>query len=177
MKKALIVIDFQNDFVDGSLSFKGASSIENIIVSKIDACLKNGDDLIFTLDTHFDNYLESKEGLSLPIKHCIKNTKGHALYGEVARYEDKASKIFEKNTFGSLDLANFLREKNYSSVELCGLVSHICLLSNAIIAKSALPEADIIVDRKATLSFNPDLHEKTFDLLKGLFIKMKQSKF
>lgn len=173
MKKALIIIDFQNDFVDGSLSFKEASSIEKIILEKIDFYLKNGDDLIFTLDTHYDDYLESKEGLKLPIKHCIKNTKGHALYGEVAHYKDKASKIFEKNTFGSLELANFLKEKNYSSVELCGLVSHICLFSNTILAKSALPEADIIVDSKATLSFNQDLHEKTFDLLRGIFIEVK----
>ena len=168
MKKALLIIDFQNDFVDGALGFSGAEKLDEVIEKKIKKYLKNNDDIIYTLDTHYDNYLNTQEGKRLPTVHCIDGTKGQQVYGNVGKYLKDAKKVFKKNTFGSLELGKFLKTQDYSEVELVGLVTNMCIISNAVIAKTALPEARIVVDRKGSLSFNTDLHEKTFDLLEGL---------
>ena len=173
MKKVLIVVDFQNDFVDGSLGFENANKLDEVIYSKIKEYKENGDDIIFTFDTHYEDYLDTFEGKNLPVKHCIKGTFGHNLYGKVATLCDSNDKCFEKNTFPSLDLANYLKQCNYKEVELCGLVSNICVISNAIMVKSALPNASIIIDSKATDSFDKVLHEQTLNVLKGLQIIVK----
>lgn len=104
----------------------------------------------------------------LPIIHCIDNTKGHEVYGSTGKYLKDAKKVFKKNTFGSLELGNFLKDKDYDEIEIAGLVTNMCVISNAIIAKSALPEARIVVDKNASLSFDKDLHNKTLDVLKGM---------
>lgn len=170
MKNCLIVVDFQNDFVDGSLGFAGAEKLDQIIESKIKDYLDNNHDLLFTYDTHYEDYLETQEGKRLPVLHCIENTPGHEIYGNTAKYVKNAKAVFKKNTFGSLDLGNFLSKENYDQIELVGLVTNMCVVSNAIIAKAALPEARIVVDRKDSMSFDEDLHHKTFDLLKGIQI-------
>ena len=171
MKKLLLVIDFQNDFVNGSLGFPGAEKLEDLIVQKIEAYKANGDDVIFTLDTHDENYMTSVEGKNLPVRHCLKGSAGHERYGQV---KDLAAgcPVFEKPTFPSLELANYLKGKEYGVVEVCGLVSNICVLSNAVMVKAALPNAEIIVDAKATSSHDPDLHEKALDVLAGLHVKV-----
>jgi|SRR5690554_395810 len=168
MKKCLIVVDFQNDFVDGALGFNGAEKLDKIIENKIKDYLINNQDILYTLDTHYDNYLETQEGKRLPIIHCIDNTKGHEVYGSTGKYLKDAKKVFKKNTFGSLELGNFLKDKDYDEIEIAGLVTNMCVISNAIIAKSALPEARIVVDKNASLSFDKDLHNKTLDVLKGM---------
>ena len=105
--KLLIVVDYQNDFVDGSLGFKKATLIEKNIIKKIEAY----DNVVFTFDTHDEDYLNSTlEGKKLPVKHCVKGTAGWELYGNVKNYLPKAIKVFTKNTFPSLDLANFLKD-------------------------------------------------------------------
>ena len=134
MKKLLIVVDFQNDFIDGALGFPKASELVNVIKNKINEYLNNNDDIIYTLDTHYDNYLETNEGKNLPVKHCIDNTFGHKVNSE-CDYLDKAIKVFKKNTFPSLELAKYLENNSYDYVELCGLVSNICVLSNAVMVK------------------------------------------
>ena len=164
--KLLIVVDYQNDFVNGSLGFKKAEELEQRIVQKI----KEYDNVIFTLDTHYDNYFDTLEGKKLPVKHCIKDTYGHKLYGEVGKYLDKAIKVFEKPTFPSLELANYLVGKGYDEVEICGLVSNICVLSNVVMVKAALPNARIIVNKNLTASFDEKLNEETFDILKGIHV-------
>jgi nicotinamidase-related amidase len=169
MKKLLIVVDYQNDFVNGALGFEGADDIALCIKSKIESYLKDNNDVIFTLDTHYDNYMETKEGSKLPVKHCIKGSEGWKIY-ESCNYLPLAKKVFEKETFPSLDLANYLKDKEYNEVELCGLVSNICVISNAIMVKSALPNATIIIDAKATDSFDKKLQEKCFDVLEGLHV-------
>ena len=169
MKKLLIVVDFQVDFVDGTLGFPEAKKLEDLIYEKIKAYKANGDDVIFTFDTHDENYLNTIEGKKLPIVHCIKGTEGHKLYGKVNELLDCGMSI-EKVTFGSLELGNYLKDKDYMEVEICGLVSNICVLSNAIIAKAALPNAIIKVDAKATASVNLDLHNKALDVMEGLHI-------
>ncbi len=172
MKKLLIVVDFQNDFIDGTLGFPKASNLINVINNKICEYLDNNDDIIYTLDTHNDDYLETLEGKNLPVKHCIDNTFGHEVNSK-CNYLDKAVKVFKKNTFPSLELAKYLETTNYDYVELCGLVSNICVLSNAIMVKSALPNAEIVIDKKLTASFDEELEEKAFDVLKGLHITIK----
>lgn len=170
MKKCLIIVDYQNDFVTGALGFSKAQEIEPVIVSKIEEYLKNDNDIIFTLDTHFENYLETQEGKRLPIVHCLDESFGHEVYGKVNNYVKTAKKVFKKFTFGSLELGNYLKDKEYQEIELVGLVTNMCVISNAIIAKSALPEARIVVDKKATRSFDESLHEDTLRVLKGLQI-------
>ncbi|MDD2575135.1 MAG: cysteine hydrolase [Acholeplasmataceae bacterium] len=171
MKRLLIVVDFQNDFVTGSLGFENATYLENIIVNKILKYHHEMDDVIFTLDTHQPNYLETNEGKHLPVKHCLKGSYGHQLYGKVKDLV-RNSKVFEKPTFPSLDLANYLKDKDYTEVELCGLVSNICVLSNAVMVKSALPNAQIIVDAQATSSHDTEMHEKCLDIMGGLHINV-----
>ena len=170
MKKLLIVIDFQKDFVTGSLGFKEAERLEDAIFDRIKEYLDNNDDVIYTLDTHDERYLNTVEGNKLPIIHCIKGTDGHEIYGKVKDLINEDSTVFEKSTFGSLDLGNFLVDKEYSEIELCGLVSNICVLSNAVIVKAALPNAKIFVDANLTNSNDKDLHRKTLDVLGGLHI-------
>lgn len=171
MKKLLLVVDFQNDFVTGSLGFSGAEKLEEVIVQKINEYKNNGDDVIFTLDTHDEDYPETVEGRYLPVKHCIKGSVGHDFYGQVKDLTFD-SLVFEKPTFPSLELANYLKDKDYGVVEVCGLVSNICVLSNAIMVKSALPNVEIIVDAKATASNDPELNEKCFDIMTGLHIQV-----
>ena len=171
MKKLLIVVDFQNDFVDGTLGFNHAKTLEKRIVELIKEYKENGDDLIYTLDTHQTNYMETEEGRHLPVVHCIEGTHGWELYGEVKDLL-KDDLCFKKETFPSLDLANYLKDKEYESVLLVGLVSHICVLSNAIMVKAALPNTPISIDLSATSSAFSDTHEKSIDVLKSMHIEM-----
>ena len=172
MKKALIVIDYQNDFVDGSLGFRGAEALDHVIYEKISGFRADGGEIIFTMDTHADDYFDTVEGKNLPVAHCIKGSDGWQLYGETAKFHDSGI-TFEKSTFGSFDLANYLAEKDFDMVELCGLVSNICVVSNAGLAKAALPNAQIIVDAGAVGSSDITMQEKTFDILENLHIKIE----
>ena len=172
MKKALVVIDFQNDFVSGSLGFEKATLLRSVIAKKIENALKEGWDLIFTMDTHGENYLETAEGKGLPIKHCIKGSWGWQLDDAVLPYVNKATKIIEKPTFGSLELGEFLRNQGYDEVELCGLVTSICVLSNAIIAKTNLPESCIVVDSNATEDLDENVRQSAFTCMKSVMVKV-----
>ncbi len=172
MKKILVVVDYQNDFVDGSLGFEKAVSLDERIVRKIEEYKQNGDEVVFTFDTHGENYMQTQEGGNLPVPHCLKNTPGWQLYGKTADCCDETTRCFEKPTFGSLQLAGYLAENRYDSVELVGVVSNICVISNAVLAKAALPEAQIIVDASCTASNDDGLNEKALDVMEGLQIKV-----
>lgn len=172
LNRCLIVVDYQNDFIDGSLGFKSAIEIKDKIIEKIEEYHRNNDEVIFTMDTHEPDYLQSEEGKNLPIAHCIKGTIGHEIQSDVFSKKNPEDLIFEKHTFPSLELGRYLKTKNYKEIELCGLVSNICVLSNAVIAKSALPDAHILVDALATDSFDKVLHEKSLDLMQGLHIEI-----
>ena len=173
MKKCLIVVDYQNDFIDGSLGFDGALDIKDEIIKKIKEYKKNHDDVIYTFDTHDTNYLDTEEGQNLPVVHCVNGTHGHQLQSDVDALKEERDMSFIKYTFPSLELGIYLKDKDYQVVEVCGLVSNICVVSNAVIAKSALPNAHIVVDNKATKSFDKDLHEKAMDVLEGLHVEVK----
>ncbi len=173
MKKCLVVVDFQHDFIDGVLGFEGAMLIKDNIVKKIQVFQENNDDVLYTLDTHDETYMETEEGKHLPVIHCVEGTWGHQLDDDVLRLKKEDDKTFVKHTFPSLELGRFLEQKQYQEIELCGLVSNICVLSNAVIAKSACPNAHIVVDAEATASFDLELHNKALDVLEGLHIEVK----
>lgn len=170
MKKALIVVDFQNDFVTGSLGFPGATELDSRIAEKIKECRRKGFEIIFTFDTHEENYLSTQEGKKLPVQHCIRGTKGWKLYGSVAECCMDEDVKFEKNTFGSLDLAEYLAKRGFDEVMLVGLVSNICVISNAVLAKAALPEGEIVVDSSCTASADKDLNREVLDVMRSLQI-------
>ncbi|MCZ6134603.1 cysteine hydrolase family protein [Campylobacter ureolyticus] len=171
MKRLLVVVDFQNDFVCGSLGFEKAKELEKVILEKINE-YKN-DDIIFTLDTHEDDYLSTIEGKHLPIKHCIKGTSGHEIYGKIKEIS-KNYPCIEKETFASKELLHFIENKpfTYESIEICGLVSDICVISNAIIAKAVSPKSKILVDKKATSSANLKMQEMVFKVMQNLHIEV-----
>lgn len=168
MKSCLIVVDFQNDFVCGSLGFPAARELDGRICEKIAAARAEGGEVIFTLDTHFADYLETQEGRRLPVEHCIKGTEGHSLYGETAKAVRQGDKIFEKCAFGSDALYEYLKTAGFERVELCGLVSNICVLSNAVLAKTALPQAQVTVDALCTSSADAALDEAALNVLSGI---------
>ena len=170
--KLLIVVDYQKDFVDGSLGFPGAEALEGPIAAKIKEYRLRDDHVVFTLDTHEENYMDTQEGKNLPIPHCIDGTAGHALYGKIAGLVREGDKYFFKETFGSEDLFDFLREQRgqYESIELVGLVSNICVISNAVLAKTAQPETPVLVDAACTGSGNGELNAAALAVMEGLQI-------
>ncbi|TVP93854.1 MAG: cysteine hydrolase [Acholeplasmatales bacterium] len=173
MKTCLVVIDYQYDFVEGALGFEAAKTIEARIIDHIRRTRKEAGIVVFTLDTHDDNYLETEEGRHLPIKHCLKGTPGHCLTERIEAMRIPEDPVFEKPSFPSLELGDYLRQEDFAVIRLVGLVSNICVLSNAVIAKAACPEAKIIIDAAATASFDMDLHEKAFDIMAGLHIHIE----
>ena len=174
MKKLLIVVDYQNDFVDGSLGFPGAELLEEPIAAKIEEYRSAADVIAFTFDTHRCDYLETQEGRNLPVEHCIEGAPGHALYGRIAELIRPTDEVFEKPSFGSADLFEWLRaaQPPFKSIELVGLVSNICVISNAVLAKAACPEVPVIVDAACTASFDDSLNEKALDVLEGLQVQV-----
>lgn len=172
MKNLLIVIDMQNDFINGVLGFDKADLIIPKVIEKIKKYEENGDDIIFTLDTHQNDYLETVEGKNLPLKHCIKGTLGHEIHKSLKPFI-KNHLILEKPTFGSFKLGEIIQNKNYKNIELCGLVSNICVISNAIIVKAASPCSEILVDAKTTTSNNLDMQNIAFNVMKNLHINIQ----
>ncbi len=168
MKKLLMVIDYQHDFVDGALGFLKAATLSKGIKEKIRQYHMAGDDVIFTMDTHQSDYLSTQEGRLLPIKHCIEGTQGFEIYSDLKEVMYASDLIFKKPTFGSLSLGEYLKHQSYASIELVGLVTNMCVISNAVIAKSALPESSIIIDSRLCASFSDELHEKALDIMASL---------
>ena len=172
MSKCLIVVDYQNDFVNGSLGFPEAVRIEQNIVQKIKQYRENGGTVMFTFDTHGENYMDTQEGKNLPVEHCLKETPGHDLYGQVAGLILESDKKFYKNTFGSDELYLYLKAEPFESIELVGLVSNICVISNAVLAKTAQPETPVSVDAKCTASNDGNLNQAVLDVMSSLQIQV-----
>lgn len=173
MKSCLIIVDYQNDFIDGALGFDKALKIESKIIEKIKVYRAHGADILFTQDTHKEDYLKTEEGKHLPVPHCIEGTHGHEIRPSIKALMQEDDPVFTKDSFPSLTLGNYLKDKVYDIIELAGLVSNICVLSNAVIAKAACPNASIIIDQQATASFDDTMHEKAMDILEGLHIHIK----
>ena len=172
MKKCLIVVDYQNDFVNGALGFEKAVQLDELISEKIENYHKNNYDVIFTFDTHTTDYLNTQEGKNLPIEHCIENTDGHKLYGKTATMIKDYDKCFYKPSFGSAELFEYLKNTEYESIELCGVVSNICVISNAVLAKTAQPETEIIVDSNCVASNDDRLNEYALEVMKSFHINI-----
>jgi nicotinamidase-related amidase len=171
----LIVIDMQIDFVTGSLGTKEAETIVTGVVDKI----KNfNGEVIFTQDTHQENYLNTQEGKMLPVKHCIEGTKGWQLIPELKTLQEQGKfPVYKKDTFGSMTLAQTLWEKNQetkiASVELVGLCTDICVISNALLLKALLPELPVIVDAACCAGVTPDKQEAALQTMESCQIIIK----
>lgn len=169
MNRYLFVIDYQKDFVDGALGFPGAEKLDKPIAEKVRSYGKSH--VFFTRDTHFENYLSTREGKNLPIVHCIKGTPGWQVYGETAKaLEEVEAKAIDKLVFG-MDISDpataAVLPERADEIELVGLVSNICVVSNAVVLQSKYPEATMIVDASCTDSFDKGLHNKVLDVLAG----------
>ena len=164
--KTLIVVDMQNDFIDGSLGTKEALALVDNVKAKIKEYKDNGDEVIFTRDTHHDNYMNTNEGHYLPVVHCIENTKGweirEGLYFEGA-------KIIDKPSFGYTGWGNF----KFDEIEIIGLCTDICVVSNALILKALNPEIKISVDPKCCAGVTPDSHNAALETMKMCQIEIR----
>lgn len=152
MKKTLIVVDMQNDFIDMALGTEEAVAIVPAVKKKIEEYLKNGDEIIFTRDTHGENYLETPEGKKLPVPHCIKGTKGWEIADGLYV---TGCKIIDKPNFGW----PFWNEEKLEEVEIIGLCTDICVVSNALIIKASFPEAAVRVDKSCCAGVTPESHD------------------
>ena len=169
-KKVLVVIDMQNDFIDGSLGSLETKPVVEIVSRKIAEF--DGDMLIYTLDTHDDNYLKTAEGIKLPVKHCIKGTIGHQLCASIKESlaTVKCDVIpIEKHHFGTFDykLHDIV---DGDDIELCGLCTDICLIANAVILKTMFPNSTIHVSSQACAGVTRKLHEEALDVMRSLQI-------
>lgn len=177
MTKLLVVIDYQNDFVDGALGFERAKTLEQGIYDKINKYLQNGDKVVFTYDTHYEEYLLTREGKNLPVLHCIKDTNGHKLYGKINDFSNSENTLhYEKEGFGispedMIKLASEIGE-DIKEIEIVGVVTNICVISNVVMFQAQYRNADIIVDGSLCASFDDALHEKALDVIEGLQVKV-----
>ena len=160
-----IVVDVQNDFVDGVLGTSEALDMIPNLVKKLEGIKSDAEnDLIFTQDTHKDNYLETAEGKFLPVVHCLKNTSGWDLVREVRPFTEGAM-VIEKASFGTTRLPSLL--KKYDEVEFCGLCTDICVISNALVVKAFYPEKTILIDSKCCAGVTPETHEAALLVMKN----------
>ena len=161
MKRILIVVDMQKDFVDGALGSREAAAIVPNVAEKIRTF--NGDGILVTYDTHYANYLETLEGKKLSVVHCIEGTAGHTLDGEVQKaLEGKEYTKVLKNTFGSFEVPRILGETypgEALEIEIVGLCTDICVVSNALILRAAYPNAKITVDARCCAGVSPATHQ------------------
>ncbi len=163
MKKALIVIDMQNDFIDGSLGTPEAQAIVLAVTERVKAAVQNGEKLIFTQDTHYKNYLDTAEGKKLPVEHCIKPSHGWGLVSALIPYAKDAT-VLEKPTFGATGLPQHVA--GYDEITVVGLCTDICVLSNAMLLKAFLPEAKICVDSNCCAGVTPESHTRALEAMK-----------
>jgi nicotinamidase-related amidase len=175
MSECLIVVDYQNDFVNGALGFAGAESLDGAIAAKIRQYRARGGTVVFTLDTHGADYLQTQEGRNLAVPHCLKGSAGHELYGETAGLRRESDRSFYKPTFGSGELYEFLKATPFTRIELVGLVSNICVIANAVLAKTAQPETPVFVDADCTGSHDPQLHAAALAVMAGLQIRVTKA--
>ena len=172
MRKILIVIDMQNDFIDGALGTAEAVGIVEAVKEKIRSY--PAADVIATMDTHFDNYMQTQEGKYLPVPHCIRETAGWEIRPEIADLL-KEAKIYEKPTFGSIQLAEDLKaaaEKEEIELELIGLCTDICVVSNALLLKAQMPEVKISVDASCCAGVTPAKHEAALETMRSCQIQV-----
>lgn len=168
MKKFLVVVDMQKDFVDGALGTSEAQAIVENVVRKIEGF---EGEIIATYDTHFENYMQTAEGRKLPVPHCVKGTPGWQLDARVeAALKGKACTRVEKITFGSVDLPETIRRLANGEdfqIELVGLCTDICVVSNALLLKAHFPEVEISVDARCCAGVTPAAHAAALQTMRS----------
>ena len=163
-KNVLVVVDMQKDFIDGALGTSEAVQI----VDNVAEMIKGFDgEVVFTRDTHFDNYLETQEGKKLPVPHCIKGSDGWQIDKKLEALRLDEKKVFDKLTFGSVELADYLKSLvSLECVTLIGLCTDICVISNALLIKANLPEVTIRVVERCCAGVTPENHKNALEAMK-----------
>lgn len=162
-RKMLVVVDMQNDFISGTLGTEDARSVVKKVCDKID-----GWDgyVCFTFDTHYDDYLDTVEGRHIPVEHCINETHGWQLDPRIeSRCTDRAFSVY-KDSFGAIELPTLIRYLEISNVELVGLCTDICVISNALLLRSAVPDANVSVDASCCAGTTPENHRAALTIMK-----------
>lgn len=165
MKKLLVIVDMQNDFVSGALGTREAADIVPYVVGKVVEAVNAGVTIVFTQDTHGEDYLNTQEGQKLPVPHCIKGSEGWEIIPQLQEYT-KGRTCVEKPTFGSTALAHLAAREGFDEIELVGLCTDICVISNAMLLKAALPEAKITVDSACCAGVTPASHRNALEAMK-----------
>ena len=166
--KFLIVVDMQVDFISGALGSEHAKKIVPNVVEKV----KNyNGTIIFTRDTHYSDYFNTQEGKKLPVLHCVKDTDGWQICSELAPY---VKNVVDKITFGSVDLPNIIKNFNeeIEEITLCGLCTDICVISNAMVLKTAFPEVKIVVDSSCSAGVSNQSHLVALEAMKAVQIEI-----
>lgn len=173
MKKLLFVIDMQNDFIDGALGTKEAQSILPAVIERVRSF---DGDVIFTRDTHFDDYMETQEGKNLPVPHCIKGTPGWELAPELEKLrQERNAPVFDKLTFGCKELPAYLEEhypEGLESAEFIGVCTDICVISNALLIKAFCPEAEVCVRAGCCAGVTPQSHQTALAAMRACQVKI-----
>jgi len=168
MAKILVVVDMQNDFIDGALGTAEAVAIVPYVKSLIEGFDGR---VLFTRDMHFENYMETEEGKNLPVPHCIKGTQGWQIRAELDAL--RTTEAIDKLTFGSRDLVGVLaREGEIESITFVGLCTDICVISNAMVVKAFYPEVPLIVDARGCAGVTPESHARALEAMKMCQIKV-----
>ena len=162
MKKLLVIVDMQNDFVTGCL---GTSEAQEIVSSVAGYAAGFDGDIVFTRDTHGEDYLSTQEGKRLPVKHCVKGSEGWQIVPGLKELSEKC-RIFDKPVFGSRELADFVSEQGYDSAELCGVCTGICVISNAVLIKAFSPETSVSVHSGLCACVTPESHNTALEAMK-----------
>lgn len=169
--KILAVIDMQKDFIDGSLGTKEAVQIVNAVKARVQAAKNEGCTIVYTRDTHTSDYMNTQEGKNLPVIHCVKDTEGWEILQEVYL---EGSRIIDKPTFGSFELAEWAeKQENLEEIELIGLCTDICVISNAMILKAKFPEVKISVNASCCAGVTPESHENALNAMEMCQISIK----
>lgn len=177
MKKLLVVVDYQKDFVDGTLGFEKASTLESGIYEKISRYLEEGEKVLFTYDTHYEDYLETREGKNLPVIHCIDGSEGHDLFGKIKEFKKLEDTLhYKKQSFALSpeEMINIKREvgEDLDTIEFVGVVTNMCVISNVVAFQGAYMNSNLVVDAGLCASFDDNLHEKALDVIESLQVKV-----
>ena len=180
--RLLVVVDYQKDFVDGTLGFPGAETLDAGIAAKIRTYRQQGDFIVQTMDTHHDDYLSTREGKFLPVSHCIAGTDGWKTYGQTA---DTIAELELSPNFCRINKATFpvhprdmmgilawIGDHEITEIEFVGLVSNICVISNICVFQGAFPLAQMVVDPNLIASHDPKAHEAVLEVMRGLQVKL-----
>lgn len=172
MRKYLIVVDMQNDFISGALGGEDAETVVSSVVSRIHEAINDNRILLFTQDTHDESYMNTSEGRHLPVPHCVYGTDGWKLHPDIAPY---AENVIQKPTFGSLKLPDILRGKADGrdlDIALCGVCTDICVVSNALLLRAFFPEATLRVYADACAGVTKNSHNAALTVLRACHVEV-----